>query len=70
MHSPISRRMLAIGGALCALSFGIAACGSDNGLGLLGLSAGTKFIITAGVLLLAVTVDSIARKGRASSGRA
>ena len=42
----------------------------DNGLGLLGLSAGTKFVITAGVLLLAVTVDSIARKGRESSGRA
>jgi D-xylose transport system permease protein len=42
----------------------------DHGLGLLGLSAGTKFVITAGVLLLAVTVDSIARKGRASSGRA
>jgi D-xylose transport system substrate-binding protein len=30
MHSPISRRMLAIGGILCALSFGIAACGSDD----------------------------------------
>jgi D-xylose transport system substrate-binding protein len=30
MHSPISRRMLAIGGALCALSFGIAACGSSD----------------------------------------
>jgi len=29
-----------------------------------------KFVITAGVLLLAVTVDSVARKGRASSGRA
>ena len=42
----------------------------DNGLGLLGLSAGTKFVITAGVLLLAVTVDSVARKGRASAGRA
>jgi D-xylose transport system permease protein len=42
----------------------------DNGLGLLGLAAGTKFVITAGVLLLAVTVDSVARKGRASSGRA
>jgi D-xylose transport system permease protein len=42
----------------------------DNGLGLLGLSSGTKFVITAGVLLLAVTVDSIARKGRASAGRA
>ncbi|HEX7300240.1 MAG TPA: sugar ABC transporter permease [Solirubrobacteraceae bacterium] len=42
----------------------------DNGLGLLGLSAGTKFVITAGVLLLAVTVDSVARKGRESHGRA
>jgi D-xylose transport system substrate-binding protein len=30
MHSPISRRVLAIGGALCALSFGIAACGSSD----------------------------------------
>ena len=30
MHSPISRRALAIGGALCALSFGAAACGSDD----------------------------------------
>ena len=29
-HSPISRRALAIGGALCALTFAVAACGSDN----------------------------------------
>jgi D-xylose transport system permease protein len=42
----------------------------DNGLGLLGLSAGTKFVVTAGVLLLAVTVDSLATRGRVSSGRA
>jgi D-xylose transport system permease protein len=42
----------------------------ENGLGLLGLSAGTKFVITALVLLLAVTVDSLARKGRESAGRA
>jgi D-xylose transport system permease protein len=42
----------------------------DNGLGLLGLSAGTKFVVTGAVLLLAVAVDSISRKGRASSGRA
>jgi D-xylose transport system permease protein len=42
----------------------------DNGLGLLGLSAGTKFIVTALVLLLAVTVDSLATRGLASSGRA
>jgi D-xylose transport system permease protein len=42
----------------------------DNGLGLLGLSSGTKFVVTGGVLLLAVTVDSISRKGRVQSGRA
>ena len=30
MNSPISRRALATGGALCALSFGAAACGSDD----------------------------------------
>jgi D-xylose transport system permease protein len=42
----------------------------DNGLGLLGLSSGTKFVVTGGVLLLAVTVDSISRRGREQSGRA
>jgi D-xylose transport system permease protein len=42
----------------------------DNGLGLQGLSSGTKFVVTGGVLLLAVTVDSISRRGRAQSGRA
>jgi D-xylose transport system permease protein len=42
----------------------------DNGLGLLGLSAGTKFVVTGAVLLLAVAVDSISRRGRAQSGRA
>ncbi|MEA2275995.1 MAG: D-xylose transport system substrate-binding protein [Solirubrobacteraceae bacterium] len=30
MHSPISRRALAIGCALCVLAFGVAACGSSN----------------------------------------
>ena len=34
----------------------------DNGLGLLGLGSGEKFVITGGVLLLAVTVDSLSRK--------
>jgi D-xylose transport system permease protein len=53
----------AILGALVMLSI-------DNGLGLLGLSSGTKFVLTGGVLLLAVTVDSISRRGRAHSGRA
>ena len=50
-------------GALVMLSI-------DNGLGLLGLSSGTKFVLTGGVLLLAVTVDSISRRGREASGRA
>jgi D-xylose transport system permease protein len=42
----------------------------DNGLGLLGLSSGTKFVVTGLVLLLAVAVDSFSRRGRAQSGRA
>ncbi len=50
-------------GALVMLSI-------DNGLGLLGLSSGTKFVVTGVVLLLAVTVDSISRRGREHSGRA
>jgi D-xylose transport system permease protein len=41
-----------------------------NGLGLLGLSAGTRFVITGLVLLAAVAVDSFSRRGRASAGRA
>ncbi len=41
----------------------------DNGLGLLGLSSGTKFVITGLVLLLAVAVDSISRRGRENAGR-
>jgi D-xylose transport system permease protein len=50
-------------GALVMLSI-------DNGLGLMNLSSGTKFVVTGGVLLLAVTVDSISRRGREHSGRA
>jgi len=42
----------------------------DNGLGLMGLSSGTKFVVTGVVLLAAVTVDSFSRRGRAQSGRA
>ncbi len=42
----------------------------DNGLGLLNVTAGTKYIVTALVLLAAVTLDSIARRGREATGRA
>jgi D-xylose transport system permease protein len=41
----------------------------DNGLGLLGLSSGTKFVVTGLVLLAAVTVDSLSRRGREAAGR-
>ena len=42
----------------------------ENGMGLLGLSSGVKFIITGSVLLVAVLVDSISRHGRERSGLA
>lgn len=41
----------------------------DNGLGLLGLSSGVKFIVTGLVLLIAVIADSLSRGSRASSGQ-
>lgn len=41
-----------------------------NGLTLLNLSSSLRFMITGGVLLIAVIVDSLARQSRASHGRA
>jgi D-xylose transport system permease protein len=41
-----------------------------NGLGLLNLSAGTRFVVIGLVLLAAVAVDSFSRRGRAQAGRA
>lgn len=40
----------------------------QNGMDLLGLNTGTKFVITGLVLLAAVTIDSLSKRGRASSG--
>jgi D-xylose transport system permease protein len=42
----------------------------DNGLGLVNVSAGTKFIVTGIVLLAAVTLDSLSRRRVAATGRA
>jgi len=42
----------------------------DNGLGLVNVSAGTKYIVTGLVLLGAVTLDSLSRKRSAATGRA
>jgi D-xylose transport system permease protein len=40
----------------------------ENGMGLLGLSSGVKFVITGLVLLVAVLVDSLSRRSRRQSG--
>jgi D-xylose transport system permease protein len=40
----------------------------DNGMGLLGVNSGVKFVVTGLVLLAAVLVDSLSKRGRASSG--
>lgn len=42
----------------------------SNGMDLLGLAAGTKFIVTGLVLLAAVLVDSLSKKGHAAAGMA
>lgn len=57
-------------GTVAAALFGaLVIQGVDNGMGLLGLSSGIKFTVTAAVLLVAVLVDSVARRGRQASGR-
>lgn len=40
----------------------------ENGMGLLGLSSGVKFVVTGLVLLLAVVVDAVSRQRRSQSG--
>jgi D-xylose transport system permease protein len=42
----------------------------SNGMDLLALASSTKYIVTGGVLLLAVTIDALARRGRQAAGRA
>jgi D-xylose transport system permease protein len=34
----------------------------DNGLGLIGMPAGINWVVTGGVLLIAATIDALARK--------
>ncbi|MCB0032764.1 MAG: hypothetical protein KDE51_01995 [Anaerolineales bacterium] len=56
------------GKVISALLGALVIASVENGMGLLGLPSGIKFIITGSVLLLAVLVDSISRRGRAQSG--
>jgi len=41
----------------------------QSGLNLLGVDSSVRFIVTGAVLLLAVSIDSVARRARSSSGR-
>jgi D-xylose transport system permease protein len=57
-------------GSAFAPLLGMLVIGSiSNGMDLLGEPSSTKFMITGAVLLTAVTIDAIARRGRQSSGR-
>jgi D-xylose transport system permease protein len=53
------------GKALHAVLGGIVIAAIYNGMGLLGMSAAAQYMVTALVLLAAVTVDALARRGRA-----
>ncbi len=52
------------GKALAGVMGGIVIAAIDNGMGLLGFDASTKFMVTALVLLIAVTIDAVSRRGK------
>jgi D-xylose transport system permease protein len=58
-------------GSVWAALLGALVIGSiSNGMDLLALASSVKFMITGAVLLLAVTLDALSRRGRQSAGRA
>jgi D-xylose transport system permease protein len=56
------------GSVSSALLGALIIAGVENGMNLLGLQAAIQFIITGGVLLLAVIVDAISRRSQKRSG--
>jgi D-xylose transport system permease protein len=56
------------GKAVHAILGGLVIASIDNGMGLLGLSAAARYVVTGIVLVIAVTLDAVASRGRASSG--
>ncbi|MEU8195822.1 ABC transporter permease [Microbispora amethystogenes] len=57
------------GRALDAVLGGAVVAVIENGMGLMGYSAGVKFVVTGSVLLLAAGVDALSRKRSAATGR-
>lgn len=57
-------------GSMYAALFGMLVLQSiTSGLNLIGVDAEVRYMVTGGVLLLAVTIDSLSRRARRSSGR-
>jgi len=57
-------------GSAWAALLGALVIGSvSNGLDLIGQSADVKYIVEGGILLLAVTIDAVSRRGREAAGR-
>jgi D-xylose transport system permease protein len=56
------------GRPLHAVLGGVVIAAIANGMGLLGMAAATQLIVTALVLLAAVTIDAVARRGRTAGG--
>src|SRR5450631_3607864 len=52
------------GKAMHGVIGGVVIAAIDNGMGLLGFSAAAKYIVTALVLLIAVTIDALAHRNR------
>jgi D-xylose transport system permease protein len=52
------------GKAMHGVIGGVVIAAIDNGMGLLGFSAAAKYIVTALVLLIAVTIDAVAQRNR------
>jgi D-xylose transport system permease protein len=57
------------GKPLHAVLGGLVIAAIYNGMGLLGMSAATQYMVTAVVLLAAATVDAVARRGRSTTQR-
>jgi D-xylose transport system permease protein len=55
------------GKALHAVLGGVVIAAIDNGMALKGYSAAAKYMVTALVLLAAVTIDALARRGRTAT---
>ena len=58
------------GSAYSALLGALVIVSISNGLSLLSLDSNVRYIVTAGVLLVAVTIDSLSRRSRQAHGRA